>query len=92
MDAGRQHDAVPRMAVADGSIHEQDPAVGRAQRRPSFGEKCRIAAEDRCGQRSASALRESESFLFIAIRNNRCYRTEHFELVDQIGIAALANF
>ena len=86
MHEGRQNDAVPSMAVANCWIHQQQAAMGCAQRDCGLGEKSSVAAEYRRRQRTASASRDRESIRFVAIGNDGHNGPEDFQFVDHLSV------
>ena len=81
----------PGMAVADRRIDQQQATVGCAQRNGCLGEKLRVAAEYRRGQRTASAPCNRESIRFVAIGNDRRHRPEDFQFVDHLSVHAVVD-
>ena len=65
--------------------------MGCSQRNSGFGQKRRITAEDRRRQRSAAAPRQRKRLCFVAIGNNRRHRPKNLNLVNNVGIAAVAR-
>src|SRR6202011_4430677 len=86
-----QHDAMTGMAVADRRIDQQKTPMRRAERDRGLSKKRCVAAEDRSRERPTTPLRQRKCILLLAILDDGCHRSEHFQLVYGLRVLAIAQ-